>query len=307
MDYEKLRTKPSQFLSLTSLTVLEFDYLLFHFQSKWESYYRYHRLDGKKRVHPRRKEHGSAKLPGTALKLFFLLVYLKNNSLQETQAASFNISQPKASKISRVLLEILNQTLKSMDLLPCRNGAELKTVLADHQDKIFSFDGTDRGLLRNQDSEAQKKEYSGKHHQHGMKNNLLSDDDQYVYYLSVTVPGSMHDKALADFDPLDLPDNSVIRLDLGYTGLVLNETITVEIPYKKPKNGELSFSQKLYNKMLSSTRVVVEHANSGIKRLRIVKDTIRIHSTEVRDKVMSVACGLHNLRVRSNQRAYTSS
>jgi hypothetical protein len=51
-------------------------------------------------------------------------------------------------------------------------------------------------------------------------------------------------------------------------------------------------------------RVVIEHANSGIKRLRMIKDVLRIHGPWFRDTVMVVACALHNFRVRSPLRDY---
>lgn len=307
MNYEHIRQNAVQFLALTSLTVEEFDYLLEHFAPRWHSYYRYHTLEGKRRKHPLIKEAANAKLKGTAQKLFFLLVYLKNNSLQQQQAASFGVSQAKVSIISRLLLEILNQTLKSMGLLPCRNGLELAHRLANHPDKVFSLDGTERSIQRNKDADAQEVEYSGKKGSHNIKNNLLCDDSQYIHYLSYTAVGSTHDITLARQEEITLPDGSVVRIDLGYLGLELAGEPTIEIPFKKPKGQELSFSQKLYNKMLSGTRVVVEHANSGVKRLRMLKDTIRIRSTQFRDSIMVVACGLHNLRVKSSQRNYQAS
>ena len=105
----------------------------------------------------------------------------------------------------------------------------------------------------------------------------------------------MHDKAMADEYAIELPRQSVLRQDLGFLGHRPPDII-VEEPFKKPQNKELSFTQKIYNKMLASTRVVIEHSNSGIKRLKIIKDTIRVHSTEFRDTVMVVACALHNFR-----------
>jgi hypothetical protein len=45
------------------------------------------------------------------------------------------------------------------------------------------------------------------------------------------------------------------------------------------KNGELTFGQKIYNKIFNYTRVFIEHANSSVKRLKMVKDTVRIHTT----------------------------
>lgn len=49
---------------------------------------------------------------------------------------------------------------------------------------------------------------------------------------------------------------------------------------------------------------MIEHVHSGIKRLRMVKDKVRVRGDWFRDTVMVVACGLHNLRVRSPHRAY---
>jgi len=41
----------------------------------------------------------------------------------------------------------------------------------------------------------------------------------------------------------------------------------------------------------------VEHAISGVKRSRIVKDVFRNKKPGLSDASMEVACGLHNLRV----------
>jgi hypothetical protein len=43
--------------------------------------------------------------------------------------------------------------------------------------------------------------------------------------------------------------------------------------------------------------VVVEHAIAGVKRCRIVKDVLRLTKVDISDRVMEIACGLHNLRV----------
>lgn len=136
-----------------------------------------------------------------------------------------------------------------------------------------------------------------------MKNTVLCDDTQWIHYLSPTESGSMHDKKLADTYPLHLPAGSVLRQDLGFLGHYPADVL-VEMPHKKPKNGLLTFSQLLFNQMLNPLRVVIEHVNSGIKRLRMLKDTLRVHGEWFRDTVMVVGCGLHNFRVLSVQRAY---
>jgi hypothetical protein len=123
--------------------------------------------------------------------------------------------------------------------------------------------------------------------------------------LSGTENGFTHDKVIADLYPMHLPQGSVLRQDLGFIGHYPAGVI-VEQPFKKPRNGQLSFSQLRYNQRFNPMRVVIEHANSGIKRLRMIKDTLRMHCSQFRDTVMVVACSLHNLRVGSPTRNYTT-
>jgi hypothetical protein len=61
---------------------------------------------------------------------------------------------------------------------------------------------------------------------------------------------------------------------------------------------------KAYNRLLTSVRVKVEHVMAGVKRIRIVKDKIRLHGEQIRDKVMLIACGLHNLRIANRNLSY---
>lgn len=138
---------------------------------------------------------------------------------------------------------------------------------------------------------------------HRLKNNLLCDDTQYIHYLSPTENGSMHDKKIADQYPLHLPAGSVLRQDLGFVGQA-PVGVVIEQPFKKPKNGSLTCSQQLYNQLFNPRRVVIEPANSGVKRLRMLKDVIRIHCSTFRDTLVWVACALHNFRVSSPGRNY---
>ena len=50
--------------------------------------------------------------------------------------------------------------------------------------------------------------------------------------------------------------------------------------------------------------MVIAHVHRGIKRLRMVRDKVRVRGDWFCDTVMVVACGLHNLRVLSPHRAY---
>jgi len=59
----------------------------------------------------------------------------------------------------------------------------------------------------------------------------------------------------------------------------------------------LTAKEKERNRKISKIRVKVEHAISGVKRSRIVKDVLRNTKDGFSDLVMVMACCLHNLRV----------
>jgi hypothetical protein len=74
MNYEKVRNRPSQFESVTSVKVEEFDKLLPEFTNCLN-----------------RLEYPTS-LPSAEHMLFFTLTYLKLNPLQEQHGASFDMS-----------------------------------------------------------------------------------------------------------------------------------------------------------------------------------------------------------------------
>lgn len=126
----------------------------------------------------------------------------------------------------------------------------------------------------------------------------LVDAQLRVVFLSATVGGRCHDKRLADQSPYPLPEGSTLLQDLGLQGFTL-PGVTVLQPHKKPRGGELTAEQKTTNQALAGRRVRVEHVFSGVKRCRIVKETLRLWKKGIRDLVMEVCCGLHNLRLES--------
>lgn len=190
---------------------------------------------------------------------------------------------------------MLEKALQQLEVLPKRFGYALYAFLQTFTRYVLFMDATERRIPRSVDYERQKHEYSGKKKTHTVKNNLIVDQQSQVLFLSSTYPGSVHDKKLADEAGHHYPDETVLIEDLGYQGYE-PENISVLIPHKKPKNGELTQQQKQDNTDLSQIRVPVEHVMAGVKRLNIVKEKIRLHIQNVRDQVMLVACGLHNLR-----------
>ena len=306
MNYENIRTRPKQFLSVTSLFVEEFDYVLSSFSSKWRNYYRIHTIEGKKRKAPIfNPEKNTKTLPTIEEKLFFILVYLKNYSLQEMMAASFGFSQSQASKWCKVLRPLLFDTLKELHVLPNDQGEQVAPILIKlNENKCFQ-DVTERLINRPVDQDLQQDLYSGKKKAHTIKNNIITTENQYVVYLSPTVEGTIHDKKIADQNEIVFPDEIHLFQDSGYQGFKPNNVYIVQ-PFKKPRNKELSLMQKWFNQYVGQRRIIVEHAISGIKRLRIVKDKCRHFCQRFRHQIIDIAVGLHNLRVNSPFRLYKS-
>lgn len=117
-----------------------------------------------------------------------------------------------------------------------------------------------------------------------------------IVWLSKTYDGSVHDKKICDLQPLHLPEEINLWQDTGFLGH-MPENVHVIMPLKKPKGKPLTEEQKKRNKEISSSRVIVEHAIGGAKRARIIKDKFRCHKLFFEDKVMLLACGLHNFRI----------
>jgi hypothetical protein len=126
---------------------------------------------------------------------------------------------------------------------------------------------------------------------------LLVDATGHIWFLSATYEGKAHDKRIADQAHYDLPEGSVLGQDSGFQGFTL-PGVTILQPKKKPRNGTLSDEEKADNQWISHIRVLVEHSIGGVKVYRIVHDVIRHWCSDIRDQVMSVCCGLYNLRLR---------
>lgn len=129
-----------------------------------------------------------------------------------------------------------------------------------------------------------------------MKNNvIITVKERKVKYLSQTYEGKKHDKKICDEEQPAFPQGIVLSKDTGFQGYEPVGVITQQ-PKKKPRGGKLTRSEKNQNFIFSSTRIIVEHVISGIKRCRILKDVFRNTKDMFEDIVMAICCALHNFR-----------
>ena len=118
----------------------------------------------------------------------------------------------------------------------------------------------------------------------------------HIAFLSPTYEGKASEKSMAEITGYTLPAGSWLYQDQGFQGFFL-PGITIVQPKKKPPGGELTPPEQATNRQISSIRMRIEHAIGGVKRYRIVKDTIRLLRDGIRDAVMETCCGLHNFRL----------
>lgn len=251
-------------------------------------------LKGQLRLFKEYKEAKNSSLYGSKRKLDFILMYLKENPCQSYHGELFGISQSKVSEWISFLLPVLEASLVKMGLMP-----QIGTVFIekDIQSDCLLVDVTERPIPRSIDYENQKEAYSGKKKLHTMKNLVITDENAKLLFISESEYGSTHDKTIWDSIEFKFKDKNILA-DLGFVGIDKDHS-NVVLPYKKPKNGELSELQKQINKKISAIRVRIEHAFSGMKRLKIIRNKIRLKTYELRDQVFRIAAALHNLRVES--------
>ncbi|MBT9097071.1 transposase family protein [Methylovulum psychrotolerans] len=296
--YANIKTYPAVFRSFTGLDVPEFESLLAYFEKAWDEL-REEAADANK---DRQRRGGGGAVPTTLRthedRLFFILVYLKLYPLQVVMGFLFGMSQGRANEWISRLGTVLQKALGMAGALPARDPVSAKRQFEASTVREFIIDGTERKTQRPSENERQKTYYSGKKKAHTLKNDLVVDTGSYtVAYLSPTVPGKTHDKVLADQCALEFPPNSVLFQDTGFQGYAPSGAIVMQ-PKKKPRGKELTVAEKIINRVISKTRVIVEHVIAGVKRSRIVKDVFRNTRKGYDDTVMELACGLHNRRCR---------
>jgi hypothetical protein len=299
LTYTAIRDNPRRCQALTGLTPAEFDLLLTAFARACETLYP---PDRTATGRPRRRFPGGGRtgaLHTSGQKLLFLLVYLKTYPLQVVMAELFGLSQPRVNYWIQRLLPLLRDALDELGALPERDPVAFGRT---EQGMRRIIDGTERRRQRPKNPEKQALHYSGRKKTHSDKNVVVADAGSgRVEFLSQTYAGRAADKAIADWEGIAYPPGTVLYKDSGFQGYepAVAETHQAK---KKPPGGELSAAEKRTNRKLSRIRVRVEHALSGVKRNRIVKDELRNTGEEVSDVAMETSCGLHNLRVDNRKR-----
>ena len=284
--------------SLTGLTVAEFTNLVADFS--WN----YHAYEAKRITERKRKLGGGrgSKIETIEEKLFYVLFYLKTYPTFDIASFYVGFARSKAHKWAHIFFPILEQTMKRKLVLPQRkiSSREEFERLYPEVKEVFA-DGIERSIQRSKNKKKQNKTYSGKKKQHTRKSVVVSDARRRILVVTKQKSGRRHDKRLADKENIFemLPKEILVMADTGFIGEAKVHK-NILIPKKRTKKHPLTYDDKEMNKLISSYRVLVEHAIGGIKRYRCMSEKLRNRKAYIDDTFILLSAGLWNYHLQAS-------
>lgn len=278
--------------ALTGLSVVEFTNLVADFSWNYNEY------EAKRKPKRIRKLGGgrSSKLETIEEKLFYILWYMKTYPTFDLASFQVGFARSKACKWVHILHPILEQTLKRKMVLPQRKISDPEEYfrLFPEAKEVF-VDGVERLKQRPKNKKQQNKTYSGKKKAHTRKSVVVTDKTRKVLVVTKQKSGRRHDKKLADKDSVFemIPKEIDVFVDTGFQGAQKVHK-NIFMPKKRTKGKPLTPEEKEMNKLISSYRVLVEHAIGGIKRYRCMSEKLRNHKAFIDDTFILLSAGLWN-------------
>lgn len=220
LTYEALKKHARQFVSLTSLSPEEFEYVLPAFEKVYQQVFP--DTQTKSGQTRERKSGGGRKstLASIEQKLLFALVYQKSYPVQAIMGELFGMGQSQANVWIHTLLPILKQALDDLGYEPERDPKKFKKREQGQKDAAEAIiDGTERRRQRPKEAQKQTLHYSGKKKIHSDKNVVIATvKKKRVSFLSQTYPGKTHDKKVAETENITYPDCMTLLKDTGFQG-----------------------------------------------------------------------------------------
>jgi len=283
--------------ALTGLAVREFKDFVIDFTWNYEQY------ETKRKKHRKRKIGGGrdSKIETIEEKLFYVLWYMKTYPTFDVASFFVGFARSSACTWMHDLLPILEITMKRKLVLPERRISDPEEYfrLFPEAKEVF-VDAVERLKQRPKKKKAQNKTYSGKKKAHTRKSVVIADKKRRILVVTKQKSGRRHDKRLADKESVfeTIPKEVGIFVDTAFTG---EQKIhpRLYIPKKKPRGRNLTPDEKEMNKLISSYRVIAEHAIGGIKRLRCMSEKLRNRKPFIDDKFLLLSAGLWNYHLSS--------
>jgi len=228
-------------------------------------------------------------------KIILTLTYLRHLTTFQLLGIQFGVSESTANDTFNYWFPILQELLPSSLLEQVkRNASDYEMVQEILTEYELIVDSSEQPRERPGDYKEQKNYYSGKNKSHTFKNQItVLPDGQDIVDIIAGEPGPTSDINLFRSGRNRFNRNQKFKGDKSYEG---EESINT--PKKKPKQGELTTSQKEKNKDLASERIFVEHLIRVIKVFRIASERFRLNPSKYEQIIMTI-CGLVRFRTRA--------
>jgi len=309
LTYEKLHKKPKQFQAFTGVSIAQFSEIL---QAVGPVYAE---LEEERLTRSNRKRKIGG---GRDFKLSIeerLMVTLMYFRLYVSHALlgylfdldGTNIGREINQRMLPVLLSVLPVPMQdeflSGDAEPAQRGRgkriqTLKQLMASHPEiKEVWVDATEQPIQRPREKLARKQYYSGKHGAHTIKSQLLTTR-KLILHVSGNLPGSVSDSNVLAGSGImhSIPKDVQVNLDRGYEGAEERyPNNKVYKPKRAQRNHPLTLFEKLYNRLINKTRILVEHVIGRVKKFRIAAELYRNRRARHGD-YFAIVAGLINFR-----------
>jgi len=256
----------------------------------------------------RKREAGAGRhgvLKNAKEKLFFILLYMKVYPTYDVISFIFQVDRAQPCRWVKKFLPLLEKTLGRSCVLPKRRINSVEEFFKQFPEaKDIFIDGTECNVQRPKSKKKQSRKYSGKKKRHTRKHLIVTDYKKRVLLVSPAKDGRRHDKRCLDKTTWlsGVPPGTTIWVDTGFCGIEhgLNQNVSIMRPKKSSKRNPLTQVQKKENHDISSIRIVVENAISGIKRFNSLSHIFRNRKGQD-DQFFLIASGLWNLHLQFTQ------
>lgn len=260
-----------------------------------------------------------------SVRVAVVLTYLRLHVPQTVVAWLYGCSQSEVSRELRRLLPLISQVVPVpviWQVVEQGTAIPLEKLAPEAlSDGRVLIDATEQRVSRAQDEVTRDAQYSGKRKAFTLKTQMVTDGEHHIEAISQAVPGSMHDKTLADALATvpRLPDGCEATADKGYQGLAaevdhvtVRDTttglesnvprLTLRTPVKKPRGQDLTAQQHAFNHQLSTIRIRVEHCIGWAKNWAVLATRFRC-AHRLYTPIFQLVCGLVNAQTYRWQKA----
>lgn len=252
LTFEKLSRRPGSFRRLTGVDVELFVGITEKIRPLWEERRNNFEKGGRKH-----------NLRGVENHLPAMLLYYRCYVTYEFLGFFFDSDETTLMRTVKRIEKIAVQVVH----------IEKKREIGKEDAEYLIIDATEQPVQR--PKKGRKKYYSGKKRKHTVKIQFIVSPDGKVCSVSKTYPGKIHDFGIyKEQKNRDRFPGIPKKGDSGYQGIATYDS-HAETPFKKPKNGELTDEQKVFNRNLSRKRIKVENVIREVKIFKILSESYR--------------------------------